>query len=122
MSKAIFFEATTTERNARKWKPHVYIWDTDLSQEFVGDGATLGGKPVTGQSLSEQAAVADVDDSALPANGTIGSLTFTAAPTGAECEALRDECENLRDALAASNATIQAILARLRSGDVIATS
>lgn len=57
------------------------------------------------------AAVADVDDSALPSDGaiagitepgdgTIAALTFSATPTQAECEALRDQCEILRDALA----------------------
>lgn len=76
-----------------------------------------------------QAAVADVDDAALPADGAIAgralpadgdieglslpddgviaALTFSSTPTQAECEALRDfnaalqtECEELRDALA----------------------
>ena len=33
---------------------------------------------------------------APPNDGVIAALTFTAVPTGAECEALRDQCEIVR--------------------------
>jgi hypothetical protein len=45
----------------------------------------------------------------------IAALTFTATPTGAECEALRDECEKLRDTLAAAITTINTLRDRLET-------
>ena len=60
------------------------------------------------------AAVANPDVSMLPANGAIGALTFSAIPTQAECEALRDACEATRDATANVNTALVALLARMR--------
>ena len=60
------------------------------------------------------AAVADVVTTTLPANGFIGGLTISNPPTQAEVQALRDECEKLRDVLAASITTIHALRDRLK--------
>jgi len=75
-------------------------------------GASAGTQQLT--DVTAGSAVADVDASPLPANGAIAALTFSNPPTQAECQALRDQCENLRDALANANTTINALLARLR--------
>lgn len=63
---------------------------------------------------AQGAAVADVSDGPLPANGAIAALTFTGTPTGAECEALRDECENMRDVIAALVVTVESLRDRLK--------
>jgi hypothetical protein len=118
MSNAAFATMTTAERISRKWNPHVKIWDSDLGAYFSGDGVTLGGVPT---SIVELAAVADVDETDLPGDGVIAALTFTATPTGAECEALRAQCEALRDALAATNSTVNTLISRLEVEGVLAT-
>lgn len=113
---AVHASGTTAQRVAYKWTPHVYYWDTDLGCYFGGDGVTLGGVKLC---VSLLPAVADVDASSLPADGVIGGLTVSNPPTQAEVQALRDECEKLRDALAASNTTINLMLARMRTNGLI---
>lgn len=100
-------------------------------QELVDVVAGAAVANVDASSLPANGTIAAISFAALPANGVIGALTFSAIPTQAECEALRDqcelvrdavaatvtlrdECENLRDALAAANTTINALLARFR--------
>ena len=119
MSNYVFGELTTAQRTANKLALRVIILDTNLNRYFVGDGVTYGGLP-----MSLKALVAAISTGSLPADGAIGgltiatnppadgtiaALTFSATPTQAEVEALRDECENLRDALAASNTTLLAL-------------
>jgi hypothetical protein len=56
----------------------------------------------TGQQLEDlplSSPLADLSPASLPANGVIGSLSVGATYSQAEVQALRDECENLRDAL-----------------------
>lgn len=60
--------------------------------------------PVTtqGQQLEDlplSSSLADLAPASLPANGVVGSLSIGATYSQAEVQALRDECENLRDAL-----------------------
>ena len=76
--------------------------------------AAPGGGAQTLEDVPPGAAVANPDVSMLPANGAIGALTFSASPTQAECEALRDACEATRDATANVNTALLAVLARLR--------
>lgn len=88
-----------------------------MAIENVGRLLKVAAVPANGafevEELEPLTAVADVDDSALPANGAIAALSFSATPTQGEVEALRDECENLRDALAAAITTINALRDRL---------
>ncbi len=44
-----------------------------------------------------------------PANGVIAALSFSASPTQGECEALRDQCEILRDSLANAISVIETL-------------
>lgn len=75
-----------------------------------------------GQQMEDQplgAAIADLAPSSLPANGTIGGLAVGATYSQAEVQALRDECENLRDALSATIDAFNALKAELEeSGSV----
>ncbi|MEO0797251.1 MAG: hypothetical protein AAFX93_19020 [Verrucomicrobiota bacterium] len=66
------------------------------------------------EPLDLLAAVADVDDASLPADGGVAALTFSADPTQAECEALRDAVESMRDVIANQTVTIEALRDRLR--------
>merc|ERR1712023_495071 len=61
---------------------------------------------------AQQNAIADVSV-AVPNDGSIGGLTID-TPTAAEVQALRDECESLRDAVANIKATLNSALAALR--------
>ena len=65
-------------------------------------------------TLDRGSAVADVNDANLPANGFIGGLTISNPPTQAEVQALRDECEKLRDVLAEAISTIETLRNRFR--------
>jgi hypothetical protein len=67
-----------------------------------------------GASYTQGAAVANVDQTGFPANGTIAALTFSNPPTQAECQALRDQCEALRDTLAAAISTIDTLKGRFK--------
>lgn len=64
---------------------------------------------------SPAAAVADVSDGALPADGAIAALTSSATTTQAEFNALRDRCEDLRDVIAALVATVETLRDRLKT-------
>lgn len=74
--------------------------------------------PSGGQQTLEDvpagAAVANVVTTTLPADGFIGALTISNPPTQAQVQALRDECEKLRDVLADSITTIHALRDRLK--------
>lgn len=65
-------------------------------------------------AMAQGAAVADVDDAALPAEGAIAALGFSSSPTQGECQALRDACENLRDVVAATITTLETLRGRFR--------
>lgn len=88
--------------------------DTNAAYQCIsGNGTTAGQWRALGPL--RQSAVADVDDATLPANGAIAALTFSATPTQAECQALRDECEKLRDVLANAITTIETLRDRLKT-------
>lgn len=57
---------------------------------------------VSDSMLPANGSIAAIDFSSLPANGSIAALTFSMIPTQAECEALRDKCEQIRDAVAST--------------------
>lgn len=75
---------------------------TAATQKFAFYGAT----PVVQPAGAGQAAVAMGNE-----NGEISNLTFSADPTQAECEALRDKCEELAD----DTRAINVLLTQLRS-------
>lgn len=76
--------------------PHpAYALESDVT-------TALAGKVSTGEDLATVA-------TSPPGDGVIAALTFTAVPTGAECEALRDQCEILRDAVAALKTTVETL-------------
>lgn len=84
---------------------------------------TKNAAPTTdGQAMEDfplQSANPDVAPSSLPANGVIGGLTISNPPTQAEVQALRDECEKLRDALSETITAFNTFKDRLaESGDV----
>jgi hypothetical protein len=55
----------------------------------------------------------------LPANSVIGTLTISDPPTQSEIQALRDECENLRDALSSTIDAFNAFKDRFtETGDI----
>jgi len=89
-----------------------------MAIENIGRLLRVKETPLNGVFVCEElpplASVANVDVSAMPADGVIAALPFSATPTQAEVEALRDECEGLRDALAAAISTIEAIRDRLQ--------
>lgn len=62
-----------------------------------------------------QAAVADVNQSSLPEASDISSLPIGEDYNQTEVQALRTECQNLRDALAASSQTVNELLSRVRA-------
>lgn len=101
-------------------------WPFDICQQTdtgdfylcISNNGAAGGDWVVVQAGAE-AAVSDVSDGALPADGAIAGLSFSATPTQAECEALRDECENLRDVLANAITTIETLRDRCQANGVI---
>jgi hypothetical protein len=52
-------------------------------------------------------------------NGEIAGLTFSATPTQAECEALRDKCEELADDVRNIHSTLSGLIDTLQDRDLI---
>ena len=75
---------------------------------------TPSGGAVDLEDAPAGAAVANVSTTNLPADNSISGLSIGAAYNQAEIQALRAKCENLRDALADANTTINALAARFR--------
>ncbi len=74
------------------------------------------------QVISAQAtAIADVSTTFDPGNGTIAALSFSATVVQAEAEALRDECEKLRDWNNEILTQFNDLLAKLRTHGIINT-
>lgn len=95
MSKFVFGELTTAQRTTYVLASRVVIYDTDLDRYFCGDGSTTGGNPMSLKQLASA-----ISTTNLPADGAIGGLTISATYSQSEVQALRDECEKLRDVLA----------------------
>ncbi|MEO0797378.1 MAG: hypothetical protein AAFX93_19680 [Verrucomicrobiota bacterium] len=66
------------------------------------------------EPLEPLAAVADVDDASLPVDGAVTAISFSATPTQAECEALRDLVEDMRDVIANQTIIIEQLRDRLQ--------
>lgn len=65
------------------------------------------GDPHT-QYVQEGGTLANVA-SGIPSNGAFSALTFSSPPTQAECWALRDLCEHLRDAVEQCETVIETL-------------
>jgi hypothetical protein len=53
------------------------------------------------------------------ANSEISGLTFSATPTQAECNALRDKCEELADDVRVIHATLTALINSLKARGLV---
>lgn len=76
----------------------------------------------TAKRLKTLAEVAHADQGAVTmgnTNGEIAALTFSASPTQAECEALRDKCEELADDVRAILVLLHAIRTALITANII---
>lgn len=76
----------------------------------------------TAKRLQTLAEVAHADQGAVTmgnTNGEIAALTFSASPTQAECEALRDKCEELADDVRAILVLLHAIRTALITANII---
>jgi len=80
---------------------------------------TVSSKQVLG---SQQAVEADVPATNDPGDGTIAALTIGSTYSQSEVQALRTECEKLRDLAADLRATVNSLLAKLRTHGLIATA
>lgn len=75
---------------------------------------TLAELDITAAEVADLAEVAADDVTTQVADGAIVALTFTpAGPTAAECEALRDKCEDLAEDIIALNTAAEADRAAL---------
>ena len=91
--------------------------NTVVTGSITATGFSVGANAVVGARGSAVANVATTND---PGDGTISALTFSATPTDTEVNALRDECEKLRDYAAELKTQVNALLAELRTHGLIA--
>lgn len=85
--------------------------DINLKNALKHTGTLLGvfnTTPVIKTSVADLGALGN-------ANGEIAGLTFSATPTQAECEALRDKCEEAADDMRAIATKLNALLDALQS-------
>ena len=64
--------------------------------------------------------ITDIGTGSDPCDGVIAALSFSGTAAGSEVEALRDECEKLRDWLSETRAQVNALLAEVRTHGLIA--
>jgi hypothetical protein len=83
-------------------------------------GLKVGSTPVQVVG-AQQAAEADIDASNDPGDGTLAGLSFSSTVTQAQVDALKAECEKLRDFAAGLRTTINSLLAKIRTHGLIAT-
>lgn len=111
--------------NGTSWDGDIYIAEGSsihtgtTSGTTIGDSASnllslWGATPIVQPANATQAV-------ATPTNtdGDIAALTFSASPTQAECEALRDACEIVADDMRANNVLLTAIRTALTTAGAI---
>ena len=110
---ALFINASYTFYTPKAgWKVVVQS-DSNYTKRFDGS-LWVRDFPAAQPASADQAVV-------TPSNtdGEIGALTFSATPTKAECEALRDACETVADDMRSNNVLLNEIRSALVSTDII---